>query len=925
MPGLIVNGDAKGPIAGPGPATTTVAVWDLNYNEHNDTTPPADTEALLSVRPGEESIVGKDERVLVSKDDFMPGGKYRSVVKLFLHFAGQADDDPWALATGWLIRDNLVVTAGHCAFDHSHGLNQLTHVKAYIGYHGNESITDPSYAVQFRVGKQAATTQNWLMDGTNEAADLSFIVLASPFTGVTPIAYNSTPLTGSSNIGIVGYPGDLMDLATGEKGAFMWQMFLNTNWDLSTGISHMLQYKIDTYGGNSGSAVFLQPPTSAADAKSIGVHVLGGASNSASVIGPLGNVFETYVAALDAYASGSLPAGVTREKASAQPWLTYINLPSTASSAPWNGVPPNNGSDGTGTEADFSGGGGPGTLGGNIPGVEFDFLDILNKGLKVVAPIATTVLKAGLPLALGPLGVPIASLAGVALSAAGKLAASATGTEADLGKAYTFDGVAERAVLGEAAIAALRHMGNDKCQEEGLFDSMASTIMTMAPTVRGVAPKILGAVTEPALRMALDSLSKAQTGGTEDTFAEPPIRVPKSHETDTVGLGLRRQQNQEAFIQALGASLTSQDAEGFFDVLSSVGDVIGKGLRVVGPIIGSVAKAGLPLLLGGTEADLSPPPFTFEGLSERALIGEAALLALMDMPVDKLQQEGLFDVMKKVVTTIGPIVLKTAPAVIKAVTPLVQGIMQGKGQDEAFINANLIVQVDAADIAAHWAPLAGYAAFVNWMHTLHPTNGNNAGEQALSIRMQNGFANPQTFGQESVYFATMAYGITRAAVPIAIRPPPAVWTPLHTLKFFSTLGPAGAPVPVTVANITARYQSLAVPARTVQLTNIFNAVQAMPAPPPNPTATWLWTFVLSAIEAPGTVTINGMIVRLTSHTPAAGGNFPLPNGPNPNPPPLMVPFVLEMHVADYIAMIRDMMLAFTTNAKTQPSNALNVW
>ena len=85
------------------------------------------------------------------------------------------------MATGWLVRSNLVVTAGHCSFDHSHELGRLTHVKAYIGYHGNESIDDPSYAVQFLTAKSVATTQSWLQDGSNEAADVSFILLDGSF------------------------------------------------------------------------------------------------------------------------------------------------------------------------------------------------------------------------------------------------------------------------------------------------------------------------------------------------------------------------------------------------------------------------------------------------------------------------------------------------------------------------------------------------------------------------------------------------------------------------------------------------------------------------------------------------------------------------------------------------------------------------
>lgn len=68
----------------------------------------------------------------------------------------------------------------------------------------------------------------------------------------------------------------------------MYEMFLPTGFDLATS-NKLLQYKIDTFGGNSGSPVLVKD-----DMKAIGVHVLGGDVNSASVIGPFGNVFQHY-------------------------------------------------------------------------------------------------------------------------------------------------------------------------------------------------------------------------------------------------------------------------------------------------------------------------------------------------------------------------------------------------------------------------------------------------------------------------------------------------------------------------------------------------------------------------------------------------------------------------------------------------------
>ena len=144
-----------------------------------------------------------------------------AIVKLFLRFAGQAESSPWAMATGWLINSDTIVTAGHCAYDWSHNLGKLTHVKAYIGYYGKESIKDDrNSAVQFRTGKRVAVLEDWLTSGENESRDVAFVEVDSPFNGIKPIKYQPTPLTGTNVVlGVVGYPGDLMNPRSKEKGA----------------------------------------------------------------------------------------------------------------------------------------------------------------------------------------------------------------------------------------------------------------------------------------------------------------------------------------------------------------------------------------------------------------------------------------------------------------------------------------------------------------------------------------------------------------------------------------------------------------------------------------------------------------------------------------------------------------------------------
>jgi V8-like Glu-specific endopeptidase len=166
-------------------------------------------------------------------------------VKLFLRYQNQKAKDPWAMATGWLIKDNIMVTAGHCAFDWTHKMGRVTQVKAYIGYNGKKSTGDRT--VQFRKGKRVVTTSEWLTQ-PDRAHDVSLIQLDEPFTDIKPIQYADTPMSDKTMLGVVGYPGDLKN-DSGEPGAEMYKMFLNVDYNLSRSKDRMLEYPIDTYGG----------------------------------------------------------------------------------------------------------------------------------------------------------------------------------------------------------------------------------------------------------------------------------------------------------------------------------------------------------------------------------------------------------------------------------------------------------------------------------------------------------------------------------------------------------------------------------------------------------------------------------------------------------------------------------------------------
>jgi len=360
---------------------------------------------------------------------------------------------------------------------------------------------------------------------------------------------------------------------------------------------------------------------------------------------------------------------------------------------------------------------------------EEGFFDFLKQGVKIGGPLLNGVLSAGLPMVLGPLGGPVGALASVAISAAGKLAESHTGAESF---GDPTEGVAERAILAEAAFTAMMKMDKQKLAEEGFFDDMRKVISRVGSVVKNVAPKVLDVVAEPTLRLALDALQKGPHGGAEGFYAPTggalisggapaPGGARRPHTGGArKSLHLAADSGSEAFMARLAAA-SSEDSEGFFDFL---GGIASKAIK--SPVLMEVAKNGLPLLQHIlTESDIgdeAPPVMApMEGLRERAVLGEAALQAAMKAPQHILEEEGFFDIMASVVRKVGPVVMKAAPQIIKAVGPVVSGIIkQGSGAESLAvprsglrkIPSNVSLRGDASGFGAN-------GDFWNYAHTVH--------------------------------------------------------------------------------------------------------------------------------------------------------------------------------------------------------------
>ncbi|KAI0890714.1 uncharacterized protein GGS22DRAFT_194615 [Annulohypoxylon maeteangense] len=271
--------------------TTTIAgVWDLETNKKDE----VDTSRAVFIphkNPGSESVVEGDDRKLVDPLHFAPGGKYRSILKLFIKYENLGDNK-FAHGTGWLIRPDVMITAGHNVFTWRANGGRAREIIAYAGYNGSSSINDAT--VEIRKAKRVVTTSQWLSNRGSMAHDFAMVMFDEPFTNVTPFPYIETPAKDKLELGVVGYPADKIDERNGERGGRMYELFETTEFNLMEQKDTMLQHFIDSEGGNSGG-----PVLRGSDLCAIATHVYGGDANTASVLGRYGNPVQDYIAAFD--------------------------------------------------------------------------------------------------------------------------------------------------------------------------------------------------------------------------------------------------------------------------------------------------------------------------------------------------------------------------------------------------------------------------------------------------------------------------------------------------------------------------------------------------------------------------------------------------------------------------------------------------
>lgn len=238
---------------------------------------PEDMEFAIST----SSVFGSDERTPVSQTKNWP---YRGIVKIrmtFNHVLKQSDGnyyDRTYSGTGFMLGPNLLVTAGHCAYD------DVTTTTSSGNTDYEDYIDNPRFPDVVRV--YAGVDGSDVADSTYiYYAEVSVINIQKEYFQTTHTNYDWCAMQLDRDLGVqTGYYGKISNWY--EAGASVYSYGYpgdkpnNTMWEthgnLTGNTSYQYCYNFDTYNGQSGSPVFMT-----ADDGSVyvcGIHTSGSPS-----------------------------------------------------------------------------------------------------------------------------------------------------------------------------------------------------------------------------------------------------------------------------------------------------------------------------------------------------------------------------------------------------------------------------------------------------------------------------------------------------------------------------------------------------------------------------------------------------------------------------------------------------------------------
>ncbi len=233
---------------------------DAYYGSYGDS-----DSALFSTRKalkstGMESIsevvIGKDDRKKINATTSYP---WRLICSLKI----TAADGKRFIGTGWLVGHRTVITAGHCVYMHNHG-GWVRSIEVIPGRNGSSRPFGSSMTYSFR------SVKGWTKN-KKRGYDYGAIILpkSKPFgkqLGYFGFAnYSIFNLLGWK-VNLAGYPGDK------PAGTMWWHCRA-----IKLVTSRRLFYNIDTYGGQSGSPVWIK---NGSKRRVVGIHTSGSSSGN---------------------------------------------------------------------------------------------------------------------------------------------------------------------------------------------------------------------------------------------------------------------------------------------------------------------------------------------------------------------------------------------------------------------------------------------------------------------------------------------------------------------------------------------------------------------------------------------------------------------------------------------------------------------